>query len=59
MHLVIVMYYDGYGEMKMKIKLLPYCNGQVILSLFYGDGYGVHGYIYVNCISVTHGLSCY
>ena len=39
--------------MKMKMKLLPYCNGQVILSLVYGDGYGVHGYIYVNCISVT------
>ncbi|KAK1605574.1 hypothetical protein QYE76_029247 [Lolium multiflorum] len=44
---------DGYCEMKMKMKMLPYCNGQVILSLVYGDGYGVHGYIYVNCISVT------
>ena len=31
--------------MKMKMKLLPYCNGQVLLSLVYGDGYGVHGYI--------------
>ncbi|KAK1652842.1 hypothetical protein QYE76_070647 [Lolium multiflorum] len=26
---------DGYCEMKMKMKLLPYCNGQVILSLVY------------------------
>jgi hypothetical protein len=34
-------------------KYMVFFNGQVILSLVYGDGYGVHGYIYVNCISVT------